>query len=73
MIGEIDIGGVFLPALLVWACAALIISLPLRWLLSAVGAYRFVWHRGLFDLCLLVILTGLVAGAAARFSWPHLP
>jgi hypothetical protein len=64
MIGEIDIGGVFAPTLLVWTALALIVSLPLRWAMSRLGLYRFVWHRGLFDLCLLVILLGAVTAAS---------
>jgi len=54
MIGEIDIGGVFAPVLLIWAVIALVISLPLRRLLELVGFYRLVWHRGLFDIALVV-------------------
>ena len=60
MIGEIDIAGVFVPTLLVWAVVAFFISVPLRWVLTRLGFYRFVWYRGLFDLCLLVLLFGLV-------------
>jgi hypothetical protein len=70
MIGELDIGGVFAPSLLVWAVAALAISLPLRWILDRVGLYRFVWHRGLFDIALLLVLWGGVSAAAAAFTFP---
>lgn len=68
MIGEIDIAGVFVPTLLVWALVAFVISVPLRWVLSQTGAYRFIWHRGLFDLCLLIIIFGLVTALTADLS-----
>lgn len=73
MIGEIDIGGVFVPTILVWAVAALALSLPLRWLLSWLGVYRLVWHRGLFDISLLIILLGAVTALSSRlpFVFPH--
>jgi hypothetical protein len=66
MIGELDIGGVFTPTLLIWGALAVAASLPLRWAMSRLGVYRFVWHRGLFDIALVfVIWTGVCAGAAA--------
>jgi hypothetical protein len=61
MIGEVDIFGVLFPPLLVWTGIALILSTVLRRALNAAGLYRFIWHRPLFDLSLLVILTGLVS------------
>jgi hypothetical protein len=61
MIGEIDICGVLFPPLLVWVGIALLLSMLLRRLFAAAGLYRFIWHRPLFDLSLLVILTGLVS------------
>jgi len=70
MIGELDLGGVFTPSLMVWAVIALLISLPLRRVLDRVGAYRFVWHRGLFDIALLLVLWGGVAAAAAALTFP---
>ena len=46
------------------AAVALVVSLPLRWLLERTGAYRLVWHRGLFDIALVVLLwAGVAAGA----------
>jgi hypothetical protein len=66
VIGEIDISGVLLPPLLVWVGVALVISAGLRWVLGKLGAYRYVWHRPLFDLALLVILTGLVTFVVGR-------
>jgi hypothetical protein len=61
MIGEVDIYGVLFPPLLIWLGVAMLISLALRWGLNWIGLYRYVWHRSLFDFCLLIILTGLVS------------
>jgi hypothetical protein len=35
-------------------------------LLRAIGFYRWVWHRALFDLAIYVILLGVVTVAGAR-------
>jgi hypothetical protein len=58
---ELAIGGILFPSLLLWGVTALVLMLPLTRLLSVSGFYRFVWHRGLFDICLAVILWGGLA------------
>ncbi|WP_428492410.1 DUF1656 domain-containing protein [Rhodopila sp.] len=63
MIGEVDIYGVFVPILLVWAVIALALTAGLRRILVRVGFYRLVWHRPLVDLSLLVIIMAVVAAA----------
>lgn len=68
MIGEAEWGGVFIPYLLILTGAAFVLLLPLRWLLRRVRFYRFVWHAGLFDTALFVVILWLVALASARFS-----
>jgi hypothetical protein len=73
MIGEIDIGGVFVPTLLLWALLALAISALVRKVLSMVGAYRFVWHPALFDMALFVIVWAGLPALAARFGSGPLP
>lgn len=67
MIGEIDFFGVLFPPLLVWLAAALLLSAALRRILGLLGAYRFIWHRPLFDLSLLIILTGAVSAIMTKF------
>ncbi|NNM55861.1 MAG: DUF1656 domain-containing protein [Acidocella sp.] len=67
MIGEIDLYGVLFPPLLVWLGIALLFSTLLRAGLKRLGLYRFVWHRPLFDLALLIILLGCVSLAMNRF------
>jgi hypothetical protein len=69
MIGELDLYGVFVPALLVVVAVALPLTAVLRRLLRLFGFYRLVWHRPLFDLALLVIVVGgLVAVTAGEVS-----
>lgn len=58
MNGEVDIYGVFVPALGLWMLAAFAVSIPLRALLQSIGFYRLVWHRPLFDLAVYVVLVG---------------
>ncbi|HEX3499265.1 MAG TPA: DUF1656 domain-containing protein [Stellaceae bacterium] len=60
MIGEIDLYGVFVSPLLMWMVIALPLTAILRRVLARVGLYRFVWHRPLFDLALLVMMIGAV-------------
>lgn len=57
---EIDLFGIFVPALLVWLVLTYAIGAALRALLDRVGFYRQVWHPALFDLALYVCLLGSV-------------
>lgn len=66
MIGEVDLYGVFVPSLGLAMLAAFLASIPLRWGLQAIGFYRLVWHRPLFDLALYVVLLGLTLVLAGR-------
>jgi hypothetical protein len=51
--------GFYVPPLVLWAIAAIIPFVILRWLLERFGFYRFVWHRSLFNLALYVVLVGV--------------
>jgi hypothetical protein len=53
--------------LLVWLGIALLVSYAVRRGLTWLGVYRFIWHRPLFDLSLLVLLTGIVSFLMTRF------
>ncbi|HQT65472.1 MAG: hypothetical protein B7Z75_10670 [Acidocella sp. 20-57-95] len=64
MIGEIDLYGVLCPPLLIWLAIALLLSAALRYVLNRSGFYRYVWHRPLFDLALLVMLLAGVSALA---------
>ncbi len=70
MIGEVDLYGVFLPILLVWALLALLITTALRWILARIGFYRLVWHRPLVDLSLLIIILAAVSAVMPRVISP---
>jgi protein AaeX len=60
VIGEFDIYGVYFPAFAVFAAIALLLQILIKRPLDAIGFYRFVWHRALFDLAIYVILLGVV-------------
>ena len=66
MIAELDLHGVFIPALLAWALIALPVSALLTHTLERLGAYRVVWRRPLFDFALFVIVLG---GVTALSEW----
>ena len=65
MIGEFDIYGVYFPAFAIFAAIALLLQLVINRFLRAIGFYRLVWHRALFDLAVYVILLGVVTAAGA--------
>ncbi|WP_109477311.1 DUF1656 domain-containing protein [Paraburkholderia sp. C35] len=67
MIGEIDILGVFVPAVLVLMIIAYLMNLVVRNVLARIGVYRFIWHRSIFDLGIYVLLLGLVVIVSHRF------
>jgi hypothetical protein len=68
MIGEIDIFGVFVPAVLVLMLIAYVLSLVVRMVFGRIGLYRFVWHRSVFDLAVYVMLLGIVVIVSHRLS-----
>jgi hypothetical protein len=59
MIGEISIGGVYVPALLLLGLGALVVTGLLTQLLQIAGFYRLIAYRPLVDLCLFVLVLGL--------------
>ncbi|MBN3758366.1 DUF1656 domain-containing protein [Paraburkholderia sp. Tr-20389] len=67
MIGEIDVLGVFVPAVLVLMFIAYLINVAIRTVLARVGFYRLVWHRSIFDLGIYVLVLGLVVIVSHRF------
>ncbi len=66
MIGEVDIVGVYIPAILWLMGIAYFVSLVIRKLLGRTRFYTFVWHRSIFDLGLYVIVLGVVATLTRR-------
>jgi hypothetical protein len=67
MTTEMNIFGVFVQPLLVFLLVSLALLAVLRRLLNWTGAYRFVWHRSLFDVALLVIILAGVTDYLPRF------
>jgi hypothetical protein len=71
---ELNFGGVFVPAVLIWAAAAFLLSSLIGRALSRTRFYALVWHRALFDVSLFVIVWGAISAIAyhAAFSsaWP---
>ncbi|MBS7543295.1 DUF1656 domain-containing protein [Ancylobacter oerskovii] len=55
-----ELFGFYLSPMLMWALLTLPPFLAARWLLARMGAYRYVWHRPLFDAALYIILFGAV-------------
>jgi hypothetical protein len=68
MIGELNIYGVFVPALFLWMLVALAIVMVLRRAIAHGGAYALIWHRPLFDLALYVIILGVVVYLSDWFA-----
>lgn len=67
MIGEIHVLGLYAPTCLVSAIAAGVLILLARQVLSRAGAYRWVWHPGLFDLALYVVFWTAVSAVIDHF------
>ncbi len=63
MITEVSLFGVYINAGLVSAALAALLLIALRRVLTAVGAYRWVWHPALVDVALFVLLWGLASCA----------
>ena len=66
---EVNFGGVFVPAALLWAGAAFVVSSLLTRALTRTGFYAFVWHRALFDVCLFVIVWGAISAIAYHMAF----
>ncbi|MGG7518228.1 DUF1656 domain-containing protein [Allorhizobium undicola] len=58
---DFDFFGLLVPRLLLLMLLALVLNMILRRILGWIGFYRMVWHRGLFDIALYVILLGGIA------------
>jgi protein AaeX len=58
MIGEVNLFGVFVPALLVLGIAALLVTGIVSRLLTLVSAYRLFAYRPLVDIAIFIFLLG---------------
>jgi len=68
MIGEASIHGVFVPWLLILALASFVATQLVRRVLRRLGFYRVVWHAGLFDVALFVIVLWLLTLGTAHIG-----
>jgi hypothetical protein len=60
MIGEVSIGGVYIPTLLLLGCAAVILTGLVSRLLSLVGFYRLVAYRPVTDIALFLLMLAAI-------------
>lgn len=56
---EISLFGVFVPSLLVCALLAALLVTALALILRALGVYRFIWRRSLFNAAAFICLLGV--------------
>ena len=56
MLSEVDLLGAFVPGVVVWCAASLVMFIFADALLTKVGFFRFVWHPPLVRFSLFVIL-----------------
>ena len=68
MIGEISIGGVYIPSLLLLVLAAVVLMALLSRFLAAVGFYRLVAHRPLADIAFFLLLLAAIAWITGRWG-----
>lgn len=59
MNAEISLFGVFTPSLLLCAVFAYLMAAGIKQALGAIGFYRFVWHRSLFNFAMFICLLGV--------------
>jgi hypothetical protein len=57
---EISIGGVYLAPIVVYAIAAALIFVVLRFILGHAGVLRRVWHPALFEVALFLCVLSLL-------------
>ena len=69
MIGEISIGGVFIPSIIVWGIIAFILLFFIRRIMVHYGLYRWVWHQALFDISLFAILLSCITFLANKITF----
>ena len=59
---ETNIAGVFISPLLIYLVAALLVYLPLRWLLVRLRLDRWAWNPTLADAALYICVLGVLVG-----------
>lgn len=60
MLTEVDVGGIYLAPIVVYAVAAIPLFLILRWVLGRLSVLRDIWHPALFELAIYATLLSLL-------------
>jgi protein AaeX len=60
MLSEVDVGGLYVAPIVVYAGVTIPLFLILRWGLRLLGVRRAVWHPALFELAIYVTLLSLL-------------
>ena len=61
MTGEIALGGIYVPTLLLLALVALLLAWVVTRLIGARGLYRFLAYRAAVDLSIFILILGGLA------------
>lgn len=56
MIKEAELGGIYFSPFVIESLIAAVLLLSLRWLLGRFGLLGRVWHPGLFEISLFVVI-----------------
>jgi hypothetical protein len=67
MIGDINIDGVFVPAVMISAIVAALLLAILRRLLARIGFYRIVWHGPLVNVALYILILAAITAGLQRW------
>lgn len=70
MTGEVALGGVYVPTLLLLAIAALILTGFVSRMFSNLALYRLVAYRPLVDVALFFLILGALSLAAIFVGFP---
>lgn len=68
MTGEIDVYGLFVPALFIYLTIAFVLQVAVGRLLIRSGMHHHIWHPPLFNFALFVIFLGGTVTAAQWFA-----
>ncbi|WP_428031689.1 DUF1656 domain-containing protein [Ancylobacter sp.] len=66
MYSEINIFGVYVAPFAVMMLAAWVVTIPLSLVANHYGVSRKVWHPGLFNVCIYIIILSLIVLVGAR-------
>jgi hypothetical protein len=60
MLTEINVMGIYVAPIVIYALVTIPIFLICRWVLGMIGLWRFVWHPALFEIGLFISILSLV-------------